>query len=98
PPTSTLFPYTTLFRSAALAYGTQSLPKVEKIFGPGNVWVTTAKQLVAQDPRGAACDLPAGPSEVMVIADDSARADFVAADLLARSEEHTSELQSRENL
>src|SRR5213082_839855 len=41
---------------AALAYGTQSLPKVEKIFGPGNVWVTTAKQLVAQDPGGAACD------------------------------------------
>src|SRR5207302_248194 len=47
---------------AALAYGTESLPKVEKIFGPGNVWVTTAKQLVAQDPGGAACDLPAGPS------------------------------------
>src|SRR5207248_3296594 len=71
---------------AALAYGTQSLPKVEKIFGPGNVWVTTAKQLVAQDPGGAACDLPAGPSEVMVIADESARADFVAADLLAQAE------------
>src|SRR5205823_79441 len=71
---------------AALAYGTESLPKVEKIFGPGNVWVTTAKQLVAQDPGGAACDLPAGPSEVMVIADESARADFVAADLLAQAE------------
>jgi histidinol dehydrogenase len=71
---------------AALAYGTQSIPKVEKIFGPGNVWVTAAKQLVAQDPRGAACDLPAGPSEVMVIADESARADFVAADLLAQAE------------
>src|SRR5207237_134408 len=71
---------------AALAYGTESLPKVEKIFGPGNVWVTTAKQLVAQDPGGAACDLPAGPSEIMVIADESARADFVAADLLAQAE------------
>src|SRR5204863_325082 len=63
-----------------------SLPKVERIFGPGNVWVTTAKQLVAQDPGGAVCDLPAGPSEVMVIADESARADFVAADLLAQAE------------
>jgi histidinol dehydrogenase len=71
---------------AALAYGTQSIPKVDKIFGPGNVWVTAAKQLVAQDPDGAACDLPAGPSEVMVIADESARADFVAADLLAQAE------------
>lgn len=71
---------------AALAYGTDSVPKVEKIFGPGNAWVTTAKQLVASDPEGAACDLPAGPSEVLVIADDSARADFVAADLLAQAE------------
>ena len=71
---------------AALAYGTQSIPKVAKIFGPGNVWVAAAKQLVAQDPDGAACDLPAGPSEVMVIADESARADFVAADLLAQAE------------
>ena len=71
---------------AALAYGTESIPKVEKIFGPGNVWVTAAKQLIAQDPGGAACDLPAGPSEVMVIGDESARADFVAADLLAQAE------------
>jgi len=71
---------------AALAYGTESIPKVDKIFGPGNVWVTAAKQLVAADPAGAACDLPAGPSEVMVIADDTARADFVAADLLAQAE------------
>jgi histidinol dehydrogenase len=71
---------------AALAYGTQSIPKVDKIFGPGNVWVTAAKQLVANDPEGAACDLPAGPSEVMVVADSSARADFVAADLLAQAE------------
>jgi histidinol dehydrogenase len=71
---------------AALAYGTSSIPKVDKIFGPGNAWVTAAKQLVANDPAGAAGDLPAGPSEVMVIADDTARADFVAADLLAQAE------------
>src|SRR5262249_37841047 len=50
---------------AALAYGTESIPKVVKIFGPGNGWVTAAKQLVANDPEGAACDLPAGPSEVV---------------------------------
>lgn len=74
---------------AALAYGTQSIPKVDKIFGPGNAWVTAAKQLVAADPAGAACDLPAGPSEVMVIADDTARAEFVAADLLAQAEHDT---------
>jgi histidinol dehydrogenase len=71
---------------AALAYGTSSIPKVDKIFGPGNAWVTAAKQLVANDSAGAACDMPAGPSEVMVIADDTARADFVAADLLAQAE------------
>jgi histidinol dehydrogenase len=70
----------------ALAYGTDSVPKVAKIFGPGNAWVTAAKQLVAADPHGAALDLPAGPSEVLVIADDSARAAFVAADLLAQAE------------
>jgi histidinol dehydrogenase len=74
---------------AALAYGTASIPKADKIFGPGNAWVTAAKQLVANDPGGAACDLPAGPSEVMVIADDTARADFVAADLLAQAEHDT---------
>jgi histidinol dehydrogenase len=71
---------------AALAYGTESVPKVDKIFGPGNAWVTAAKQLVAADAAGAALDLPAGPSEVLVIADDTARADFIAADLLAQSE------------
>jgi histidinol dehydrogenase len=71
---------------AALAYGTATVPKVDKIFGPGNAWVTAAKQLVAADPDGAAVDLPAGPSEVLVIADDSARAAFVAADLLAQAE------------
>lgn len=71
---------------AALAYGSGSIPKVDKIFGPGNAWVTAAKQLVSNDPEGAACDLPAGPSEVLVVADDTARADFVAADLLAQAE------------
>jgi histidinol dehydrogenase len=74
---------------AALAYGTQSIPKADKIFGPGNAWVTAAKQLVAGDPAGAACDLPAGPSEVMVVADSGARADFVASDLLAQAEHDT---------
>jgi histidinol dehydrogenase len=71
---------------AALAYGSGSVPKVDKIFGPGNAWVTAAKQLVSNDSAGAACDMPAGPSEVLVVADDTARADFVAADLLAQAE------------
>ncbi len=71
---------------AAMAYGTQSIPKVDKIFGPGNSWVTAAKQLVATDPQGAACDLPAGPSEVLVIADDQANPEFVASDLLSQAE------------
>jgi histidinol dehydrogenase len=74
---------------AALAFGTGSIPKADKIFGPGNAWVTAAKQVVAADPAGAACDMPAGPSEVMVIADETARADFVAADLLAQAEHDT---------
>ena len=71
---------------AAMAYGTASIPKVDKICGPGNAWVTAAKLVVARDPLGAALDLPAGPSEVLVIADDSARPAFVAADLLAQAE------------
>ena len=71
---------------AAMAYGTATVPKVVKIFGPGNAWVTAAKQIVAQDADGAALDMPAGPSEVLVIADDSARPEFVAADLLAQAE------------
>jgi len=71
---------------AAMAFGTTSVPKVDKIFGPGNRWVTAAKMLVANDADGAALDLPAGPSEVLVIADDSANAAFVAADLLAQAE------------
>jgi len=71
---------------AALAYGTETVPRVQKIFGPGNAWVTEAKQQVAFDPQGAAIDMPAGPSEVMVIADKNANADFVAIDLLSQAE------------
>jgi histidinol dehydrogenase len=71
---------------AAMAYGTETVPKVDKIFGPGSAWVTAAKQVVAADAAGAALDLPAGPSEVLVVADATARADFVAADLLAQAE------------
>jgi histidinol dehydrogenase len=71
---------------AAMAYGTATVPKVDKIFGPGTALTTVAKQIVAGDPQGAACDLPAGPSEVLVIADDGANAAFVAADLLAQAE------------
>jgi histidinol dehydrogenase len=74
---------------AAFAYGTQSIPKTDKIFGPGNAYVTKAKQLVAQDADGAAIDMPAGPSEVMVIADGKSRAQWVAADLLAQAEHDT---------
>jgi histidinol dehydrogenase len=71
---------------AAMAYGTKSVPKVDKIFGPGNTWVTEAKAQVDRDPAGAARDYPAGPSEVLVIADDRANAAFVAADLLSQAE------------
>ncbi|MDR7122736.1 histidinol dehydrogenase [Rheinheimera soli] len=71
---------------AALAYGTESIGKVDKIFGPGNRFVTEAKQQVSQDARGAAIDMPAGPSEVLVIADDNANPVFVAADLLSQAE------------
>jgi histidinol dehydrogenase len=71
---------------AAMAYGTESIPKVRKIFGPGNAWVTCAKTLVCTDPAGAAIDMPAGPSEVLVIADADASAEFVASDLLSQAE------------
>jgi histidinol dehydrogenase len=71
---------------AAMAYGSESVPKVCKIFGPGNSWVTLAKSIVSSDAAGAAIDLPAGPSEVLVIADESASAEFVAADLLSQAE------------
>jgi len=71
---------------AALAYGTQTVPRCDKIFGPGNSWVATAKSLVSQEPGGPAIDLPAGPSEAMVIADKNASPVFVAADLLSQAE------------
>lgn len=71
---------------AAMAYGTESVSKVDKIFGPGNAYVTEAKRQVSNDFRGAAIDMPAGPSEVLVIADETADADFVAADLLSQAE------------
>ena len=67
-----------------MAFGTESVPRVNKIFGPGNRYVTTAKQLLGLS--AVAIDMPAGPSEVMVLADDTARADFVAADLLSQAE------------
>lgn len=74
---------------AALAYGTQSIPKVAKIFGPGNAYVATAKALAAQESGGPAIDLPAGPSEAMVMADDAANPIFVASDLLSQAEHDT---------
>ncbi|QHM71571.1 histidinol dehydrogenase [Mixta intestinalis] len=71
---------------AALAFGTESVPKVDKIFGPGNAWVTEAKRQVSQRLDGAAIDMPAGPSEVLVIADEQATPAFVASDLLSQAE------------
>jgi histidinol dehydrogenase len=69
---------------AAMAFGTESIPSVSKIFGPGNQYVTKAKQLISQE--GIAIDMPAGPSEVLVIADKEANPTFVAADLLSQAE------------
>ena len=69
---------------AAMAYGTESIPRVDKIFGPGNRYVTKAKQLVGAN--DVAVDLPAGPSEVLVLADEDARPEFAAADLLSQAE------------
>jgi histidinol dehydrogenase len=71
---------------AAMAYGSESVPRCDKLFGPGNVWVTEAKRQIAADPEGAVVDMPAGPSEVLVIADAQADPEFVAADLLAQAE------------
>ncbi|UCZ75466.1 histidinol dehydrogenase [Dickeya zeae] len=71
---------------AAMAFGTDSVPKVDKIFGPGNAYVTEAKRQVSQSLDGAAIDMPAGPSEVLVIADSGATPDFVASDLLSQAE------------
>lgn len=71
---------------AAMAFGTETIPKVDKIFGPGNSYVTEAKQQVSLSPEGAAIDMPAGPSEVLVLADETAHPAFVAADLLSQAE------------
>ncbi|WP_159870307.1 MULTISPECIES: histidinol dehydrogenase [unclassified Raoultella] len=71
---------------AALAFGSESIAKVDKIFGPGNAFVTEAKRQVSQRLDGAAIDMPAGPSEVLVIADSGATPDFVASDLLSQAE------------
>ncbi|MGN2249982.1 histidinol dehydrogenase [Frateuria sp. GZRe14] len=71
---------------AAMAYGTASVPRCDKLFGPGNAWVTEAKVQVSTDPQGAAIDMPAGPSEVLVVADAHAEPAFVAADLLSQAE------------
>ena len=71
---------------AAMAYGCGPIPKVNKIFGPGNQYVNLAKILVSQEFGGPAIDMPAGPSEVLVIADEKARPEFVAADLLSQAE------------
>lgn len=76
---------------AAMAYGTESVPKVDKIFGPGNQYVTAAKQLVSL--KDVAIDMPAGPSEVQVIADETANPDFIAADFLSQAE-HGADSQS----
>lgn len=76
---------------AAMAFGTESVPKVYKIFGPGNQYVTAAKQLVSL--RDVAIDMPAGPSEVEILADENARAEFVAADMLSQAE-HGADSQS----
>ena len=71
---------------AAMAFGTETIPSVDKIFGPGNAYVTEAKRQVSQRIDGAAIDMPAGPSEVLVIADSEANPAFIAADLLSQAE------------
>jgi len=71
---------------ALLAYGDPEFNKVDKIFGPGNKYVTAAKTLVSIDPEGCPIDMPAGPSELLIIADENARADFIAADILSQAE------------
>lgn len=71
---------------AALAYGTESIAPVDKVFGPGNSFVTEAKQQVSNDASGCAIDLPAGPSELLVIGDDTANPAYIAADLLSQAE------------
>jgi histidinol dehydrogenase len=94
--TASLLGITSLFKTggaqaiAAMAYGTETIPKVNKIYGPGNQYVTKAKELVQMD--GVSIDLPAGPSEVLIIADETANPEFVAADLLSQAE-HGSDSQ-----
>jgi len=72
---------------AAMAYGTETIPSVHKVFGPGNQYVTKAKQMISQE--GVAIDMPAGPSEVLIIVDETADPTFVAADLLSQAEHGT---------
>jgi len=74
---------------AALTYGTETIPRCDKIFGPGNAYVATAKSLAAQEPGGPAIDMPAGPSEAMVVANEDANPVFVASDLLSQAEHDT---------
>lgn len=71
---------------AMLAYGTKRINKVDKIFGPGNQYVTAAKSLISIDPNGCPIDMPAGPSELLIIADKTANSVFIAADLLSQAE------------
>ena len=78
---------------AAMAYGTETIPKVDKIFGPGNRYVTAAKQFVSNDPEGAAIDLLAGPSEVLILSDETADPDVVAYDLISQAE-HDADAQA----
>jgi histidinol dehydrogenase len=78
---------------AAMAYGTETIPKVDKIFGPGNRYVAAAKQFVSTEPDGAAIDLLAGPSEVLIIADDDANPNVVAYDLISQAE-HDADAQA----
>jgi len=74
---------------AALTYGTKTIPKCDKIFGPGNAYVAMAKSIAAQEPGGPAIDMPAGPSEAMVVANSDANPAFVASDLLSQAEHDT---------
>lgn len=78
---------------ALLAFGDKTVKKVDKIFGPGNSYVTAAKQIISNDPDGCAIDMPAGPSEVLIIADKNANPAYVAADFLSQAE-HGSDSQS----
>lgn len=77
---------------AAMAYGTKTIPRVDKIFGPGNTYVTEAKKQIVQDDHIISCDFPAGPSELLVIADHNANAKIIAADLLSQAE-HSNDAQ-----